>query len=363
MFQGECQVKTIRKRPSIAIYAAIALVLLAAACAPEKSKGKKALDTPSVSVTRPSFRPVSDAFSIIGSIQAASEVTVLSETSGKIVEMPAKIGAVVAADSPLVVVDKDLREATFIAAEAAFKKAAKDAERAASLHDDKLISDADMEQTRLGEASARSQYLIAKKELENTTIRSTIAGTIAETYVSFGEQIAPGSRIALVVDSSRLKIRVLLPERSALAQRRGDPIVVESELFPGASFEGRIESISVRGDETHSFPTEVTLLGKAASDLRAGMSVRLGFGGKGERKALLIPRAAIVGSIRDPEVFVVSAGTAEKRKIVVGSEYGTDVEVRSGVSEGDAVVTSGQTLLTEGQAVKVVEAGAGNDHN
>jgi RND family efflux transporter MFP subunit len=338
--------------------AALALALLAQSCAPAKSKEKKALELPSVSVTRPGYRQVSDAFMVVGSIQAASEVTVVSETSGKIISMPARIGAVVSSGSPLVSVDKDLREATYIAAEAAYRKAAKDAERAAGLHADKLVSDADMESARLGEASARSQYLVAKKELENTTIRSTIGGTIADTYVDLGEQIGPGSRVALVVDASSLKVRVLLPERSAIAQREGDRVRVESELFPGRAFEGRIESISVRGDETHSFPTEVRLLGAAASELRAGMSVRLAFGGRGERKALLIPRAAVVGSLRDPEVFVASGGAVARRAIVVGAEYGTDVEVRSGLAEADQVVTGGQTLISDGQAVNVVETGA-----
>jgi RND family efflux transporter MFP subunit len=349
------------RRHSAALLGALALAAFVAACAPGKSKEKKTLELPSVSVTMPAERSVSDAFSIIGSIQAENEVTVLSETSGKIVAMPAKTGAVVLADTPLVFVDKDLREAAFIAAEAAYKKAAKDAERAAELSSGKLISDADMEQARLGEASARSQYLVAKKELENTTIRSTIGGTIAETYVNLGEQIGQGARIALVVDTSRLKVRVLLPERSAIAQRKGDQVVIESDLFPGRVFTGSIESVSVRGDETHSFPTEVALSGAAASELRAGMSVRLEFGGRGERKALVIPRVAIVGSLRDPEVFVVAQGAAQKRKIVIGGEYGTDVEVRSGLEEKDAVVTSGQTLLAEGQAVKIVDTGAGHD--
>lgn len=349
--------------PRCLIVLAIVAAALGSACAPEKAKEKKTLELPSVSITMPAYRSVSDAFSIIGSIQAENEVTVLSETSGKIVAMPAKAGAVVPADTPLVFVDKDLREAAFIAAEAAYKKAAKDAERAAELYSGKLISDADMEQARLGEASARSQYLVAKKELENTTIRSTIGGTIAETYVNLGEQIGQGSRIALVVDTTRLKVRVLLPERSAIAQRKGDPVAIESDLFPGRSFAGRIESVSVRGDETHSFPTEVALSGTAAAELRAGMSVRLEFGGRGERKALVIPRVAIVGSVRDPEVFVIAKGAAERRKIVIGSEYGTDVEVRSGLGEKDAVVTSGQTLLAEGQTVRVVDAGAANDAN
>jgi RND family efflux transporter MFP subunit len=334
-------------------------VLLFAACSRDTTSTKKALDLASVSVTQPSLREVSDVFSILGSVQAANEVTALSETSGAIIEMPAKTGAAVTAGAPLVRVDKDLREAAFIAAEAAYKKASKDAERVASLHDDKLISDADIEAARLGEASSLSQYLVAKKELENTTIRAAIGGIIADTYVSVGEQVGMGSKIALIVDTSRLKVRVLLPEGTAVRHRAGDKVTVSSDLFPSRSFVGRIASVSVRGDETHSFPTEVTLLGDAASELRAGMSARLLFGGNADRKALLIPRAAIIGSIRDPEVFVVVNGVATRRGIKVGEEYGTDIEVLGGLTATDKLVTGGQTLLTDNQAVKIVETGAG----
>jgi membrane fusion protein, multidrug efflux system len=339
----------------------LAALALAASCAPQKLAAKKALELPAVSVTKPAYRPVSDSFSVIGSVQAAHEVTVVSETSGRIVDLPAKEGAAVSAGSPLASVDKDLREAAVIAAEAAYKKAGKDVERAAGLHADKLVSDADLEAARLGEASARAQYLVARKELENTTVRSPIDGVVAETYVSLGEQLGPGSRVALIVDASRLKVRALLPERSAIAQRVGEKVEVSSDLFPGRPFEGRIESIGIRGDETHSFPAEVTLLGAAASELRAGMSARLTFGGRGERKALLVPRAAVVGSLREPTVFVVSGGTAARRSIAIGGEYGTDVEVRSGLAESDDVVTGGQTLLADGQAVQVVESGARHD--
>jgi RND family efflux transporter MFP subunit len=335
----------------------LAATVLFGACAQDRTREKRPLDLPSVSITLPFFRDVSDDFSILGSVQASNEVTVLSETSGRIVEMPARIGAKVASGAPLVRVDKDLREAAFIAAEAAYGKAAKDAERVAALHADKLISDADNEAARLGEASSRAQYLVAKKELENTTIGASIGGTIADTYVSLGEQVGMGSRIALIVDTSRLKVRVLLPERTAVRHHAWDKVAVRSDLFPGKAFVGRIESVSVRGDETHSFPTEVTLLGDAAAELRAGMSVRLTFGGNDTRKALLVPRNAIIGSVRTPEVFVVVDGRAELRAIGVGEEYGTDIEVRSGLVQTDKVVTGGQSLLTDKQAVKIVEAG------
>jgi RND family efflux transporter MFP subunit len=346
-----------------ATLALVAVLLLCSglfgACTQNRTQDKKALELPAVSVSHPGQGNVQDVFAVIGSVQATNEVTILSETSGRIVETYARIGAAVAPEQPLVRIDKDLREAAFIAAEAAYEKAGKDAARVAALHRERLCSDADFESAQLSEASAHSQYLVAKKELENTTIRATIGGTVADTYVNLGEQVALGSRIALIVDTSRLEVRVMLPERTAVRQKAGDSVTVTSELFPGRSFGGRIDSISVRGDETHSFPAEVTLLGDAGRELRAGMSVRLVFGAHTSRKATLIPRAAIIGSVQDPEVFVIIDGAAVRRKIVVGEEHGTDIEVLGGLSESDNLVTSGQTLLSDHQAVRIVEPGAG----
>ncbi len=339
---------------------------------------KKSLDLASVSVVSPGFRQVSTPYSVIGSISAWNEVSVISETSGRIIAMPAAIGAQVASGSALVYVDKDLRQAAFLAAEAAYAKAQKDAERAASLHQGGIISDADSEAAKLGETSARAQYLVAKKEYENTTISSPIAGTVADTFVSLGGQVAPGSKVALVVDVSRLKVKVLLPERGVIRQRVGGLVSLSTDLFPDRSFQGHIESISVRGDDAHSFPVEVVLQGDAAKTLRAGMSVRLDFTEGSDRKVLLIPRSTIVGSVQDSEVFVVTrtdppqtggaaaeglapAGLASKRKIVTGDEYGTDIEVLSGLGVKDLVVNGGQSLLADGQEVRIVSEGGSDD--
>jgi RND family efflux transporter MFP subunit len=346
-----------RRLPSaLALTSILVAALLFGGCARRTSQEKKELELVAVSVTHPHYQKISDTLEIIGTIKASSEVIVLSETSGRIVSMPARIGATVAVDAPLVMVDKDLREAAFLAAEAAYRKASKDAERIAALHEDKLISDAEAESAALGEISARSQYLAAKKELDNTTVRAPIGGVIADTYVGLGEQLGPGSRVAQIVDSSRLKVRVLLPEGSALRQRAGNEVALSSDLFPGRSFVGKIESIGIRGDEAHSFPTDVILKGEAASLLRAGMSVRLGFAG-GARQVLLIPRSAIVGSLRSPKVFIVEGGLARERAIVAGEEYGTEVEVISGLEEGDLAVVTGQTLLSDAQSVRVVDQG------
>jgi hypothetical protein len=73
-----------------------------------------------------------------------------------------------------------------------------------------------------------------------------------------------------------------------------------------------------------------------------------------EREALTVPREAIVGSMREPKIYVVENGVARLKNITIGAENGTSVEVISGVSSSDTIVTTGQNNLRDGQEVKVV---------
>ncbi|HTX71373.1 MAG TPA: efflux RND transporter periplasmic adaptor subunit [Rectinemataceae bacterium] len=355
---------SILARPLATASAVVLAVSILAACSKPVTTEKKPLDLISVSVASAERRQVAPHFAILGSLKANNEVTVVSETSGTIVAVPVKTGDHVAEGATLVRVDKDLREAAYIAAEAAYTKAARDAQRAQDLQVGGMVSEASAESAKLAELGAKSQYLIAQKELENTSIRTKIAGIVADTYVSTGGQVGPGTPVALVVDTSSLKVRVLLPEAQALVEHKGDQVLVSSELLPGKTFLGLVDSISVRGDETHSFPVEIRLGTEANASLRPGMSVRLVFS-QAPRQALLLPRTAIVGSVKDPQVFVVKSENGrdivESRDVVTGEEFGTDIELLSGLSEQERVVVAGQSLLSLGQAVAVRSTSAGSD--
>jgi multidrug efflux pump subunit AcrA (membrane-fusion protein) len=70
---------------------------------------------------------------------------------------------------------------------------------------------------------------------------------------------------------------------------------------------------------------------------------------------LSIPRQALVGSTKLPQVFVVDQGVAHLRNIVIGSGFGTNLEVLSGLKDGEEVVLSGQNNLKDNVAVTVVK--------
>jgi hypothetical protein len=70
--------------------------------------------------------------------------------------------------------------------------------------------------------------------------------------------------------------------------------------------------------------------------------------------ALIVPRAAFVGSVASNQVFVVQDSIARLKKVVAGRILGDRVEVASGLQENEQVIVSGQVNLADGSKVEVI---------
>jgi multidrug efflux pump subunit AcrA (membrane-fusion protein) len=89
--------------------------------------------------------------------------------------------------------------------------------------------------------------------------------------------------------------------------------------------------------------------------LKAGMFGRISFVSLAPTEVLAIPREALVGSMKDPRVYVVDGSLARVRTIVVNGEAGTDLMVLSGLRAGESVVVNGQNNLKDSVAVQVLK--------
>lgn len=92
-----------------------------------------------------------------------------------------------------------------------------------------------------------------------------------------------------------------------------------------------------------------------AHPLKAGMYGQASLDNAVKTAVLTIPRVALVGSVKNPQVYVVEGNQARLRDIQVGASSDQLIEVISGLKEGDAVVTSGQVNLDKESVVKVVK--------
>jgi RND family efflux transporter MFP subunit len=307
----------------------------------------------SVSVITAARKDVTDSFSQVGTIVAYNDVAVISETSGRVVKVDAEVGDYKPAGSVLVEVDSELKVAAYKAAQVTYEKAKKDLERYEALYKEGSISDSQIEQARWSYQSAESQYIVVRRQLNDTRITTPISGIVTARYVNIGNMVmgAPQATVvANVVDISRLKVKVNVSEKDVIRIKVGEKVEVTTDVFPGEVFAGSIFSISSKGDEGHTYPVEVVLK-NSKQQIKAGMFGRVMFTPKSAGNVIVIPRESIVGSVKNAALYVVNNNVAKLCSVVTGKEAGTDIEILSGLQEGELVVVNGQNNLSDNAPV------------
>jgi RND family efflux transporter MFP subunit len=308
-----------------------------------------------VSVVKAERQEFEQNLSIVGTVIASNDVMVASETQGRIVSLPTEIGDYKPAGAVIAVVDDELKRANVVTAQVNLDKANDDLKRYDELFKDRAISEQQIESARLAVRAAEAQLTTAQRLLRDTKITAPISGVVTTRPVNVGTTIQNGTVIANIVDINNLKVRVNVAERDVFHLHVGDRVDVTSDVYPGVTFGGRVLNVSVKGDEAHTYPVEIALQNNGAHPLKAGMFARLSFTTVPQSDVLMIPRAAVIGSVKDAQVYVVQNGRAHLRSIVVGAESGTMIQVLKGIDEGEQVVTDGQNNVTDNVPVTIVK--------
>ena len=310
---------------------------------------------PLVTTFRAEIQPIDQRKTYLGTFQPYREIDLLSETHGKVIYVGVERGQSIGKGQLVARLDSDIMQAQMIAAKAAYEKALADVKR----YEDAVAGDAmpkiNLDNAKLGLKSAESQLQVLQKQLTLTQITSPFGGVVTLKMFDLGSVLEPGAPLIRLTDISRLKLAINVPEKEVNALKVGQSIFIETEVYPGLTLEGKIQSIAAKGDAAHNFETEILVLNPSQTPLKAGMygtaSMQLN---RNER--LLIPRTALIGSAKNPQVYVVENDTARLLQVSTGATYGEMLEIKSGLQPGDEVVTVGQINLRDNVAVKMVDA-------
>jgi len=332
----------------------IAVLLSNKSCMQAKSRSDEVRFFP-VTVTSVTRQALSETMDLVGTIVGNNDVAVVSETQGEITKVFADVGDHVKAGDVLLQVDDELKRASFDAATVNYEKTKKDYERYQAMMTEKSVSDAQLENARLAYKAAEAQYIVARRQYDDTRIKTPIAGIITSRPFDVGTMVQNNTVVANVVDISWLKVKLNVSEQDVFKMNVGDSVEVTTDVYPGVSFKGRISSISDKADDGHTYPVEVSLPNSARHPLKAGMFGRVSFVAVKPSESLSIPREALVGSMKDAQVYVVENGIAHLRNIVIGGAYDTKLSIRSGLSEGESIVVNGQNNLKDNIAVTVLK--------
>jgi len=287
---------------------------------------------------------------VVGTVRARSVAEVSSSVMGTVQSQRAVVGKHVHAGEVLVVLAAREIDAKAAQAQALHARAELDLKRAEQLHAAKSIPLAQYD-------AARAQFELAEAGLAEaevmrgyTAIRAPITGVVTAKLAGVGDLAVPGKPLFVIENPDGLRLEAAVPEALAQKLSLGTALTVSLDAL-GEAIPGTVSEIAPAAD-----PQSRTALVKV--DLPSHTKLRAGSFGRltvplGETQVLSVPSAALSRHGQLETVYVVEGDRAELR-IVRTTErpFGGRLEILSGLSAGERVVTSDQKLV-DNQPVQV----------
>ncbi len=289
----------------------------------------------------------------LGTFEPNKQNVIGSDVAGKLVQLFITEGDMVKQGQVIAKIDDELLQLQLQNAQVNLENQKSDEARYAVLAKDNAIPAVQLEKTKLSVRSAEIQVKQAQKQVKSSTITAPYSGVISKKMVDLGSVIGPGSPLVEITDISTLKLTISVPERDILKFKKGQDVLVTSDIHEGKEFKGKVSSIGVTADKAHNFKIQVTVNNTSQDPLLAGMYGSVSLNNSQSTKALSVPRSALIGSSKNPQVYCIVNGKAELRSFTAGTSDGKYIEVVQGLSTSDKIITKGQINLQNGSNVAV----------
>jgi membrane fusion protein, multidrug efflux system len=238
------------------------------------------------------------------------------------------------------------------------EKAERDRQRGEALYADKVIPLEQLQNLRTQAEVAASQLRAARFNGENATITAPADGVILKRAVEERELAAPGQVVLVLgrADSGHV-VRFAVSDRDVLRLKRGMPLTLRLDAWPGEEFKAQVRQISNGADPASGLFGIEAELAPTARALASGLvgRVRLQPADSGPRLAYVPVGAVLEGHQDRARLFVVEGGIAHSREVQVAFITADQVALRGGVKAGEQVISVGAPYVEDGGQVAIVQ--------
>lgn len=290
--------------------------------------------------------------SVYGKLMPGKMAYLLADAIGKVTKLYKRKGEKVRKGEVIAKVEDATLQSKRQLAQANLDKLKLDRQRVANLVAGDAATVRQLEQVDLGIKTAEDAITMIDEALKNTNLKAPVTGEISDIFTEEGMLVGGGAKVAEIISTTELKMLARVSEEVVVKLKEGQKVNLKIDVFPEMTFPGVVSLVSAKGDFGGKYQVEIAITDRKEKALRTGMYATVEFL-EGEKTALMIPRKAIVGSIQDPEIYVVKDSTASLRKLEIGAYDSDRVEVLAGLKVGEQVVLSGQINLREGVKVDV----------
>jgi membrane fusion protein, multidrug efflux system len=354
-----------KKQTKIALIIAIILIIAVAFFYPrlKNSSGDATGPSPSgqaaggggqalpVNVVKLKKETLRNQLQVTGTILPNESVNLRSEISGLVTRINFKEGQYVSKGTPLVYLNDDELQAQYQRLQYTQKLFETQENRQKQLLAREAISQEEYDIVLNQFNTAISDIKLVEAQLTKTVIRAPFNGTLGLRQISEGSVIGTNDVIVNVVNIDPIKIEFSIPERYANLVTVGSPVYFTNESST-EEVEGTVYAFEPQVDvATRTLKLRAQSPNKSGRFL-PGMFVKIRFILGVTEDALLVPAESVIPELSGYKVIVVGeGGKAEERIIQVGIRTDTQVQVLSGLNEGDLVLTTGVMQVRQGMPI------------
>lgn len=293
----------------------------------------------------------------VGTLFGEEEVTLSALIEGQIKSIAVDLGDAIDAGQVVAEVHDDRLRAQLREIEAGWAKARADEVRGSQLVGQQVISPQEFETMQTAVRVKEAQRDTIKVLLDNAIVRAPLSGSVAKRLVSVGEFVRPGSPLFQLVADERLKLRGDVPERFAPELAVGQLVQIRVDAHSDTAFSGRLERISPTANKENRSVSIEAIVQNHDRRLKPGFFANANVVTKIDDQALMVPETAVVKFAGVTKVFVVRDNVAYQHEVRTGTRGSQGlIEIESGVTANDQVVTAGLSKLENEMPVTIKPA-------
>ncbi len=302
-------------------------------------------------------RTVSRTVEAVGNTRAIRYVDIKPKADGTITEIRYTPGTRVEKGVVLFTLDNAIEKADLAQAEAEFLKTDLALDRGNKLSQSRITARASLDQLQAAMSAAAAQVDRARARLADRTILAPFAGTPGFHAVDAGARVTKDTVLTRLDDLSSVLLEFAVPEEYFAVARVGLHAKAVTVAYPDRVFDAKITQVDTVIDPINrSFKVRAEI-DNTDGALPSGMFMQLTLE-LDSQAMVMVPEESITVEGAKTHVFVVVDGKANKQNVVTGMREPGFVQIVSGLSEGDEIVTHGTSKVRPGSQVKVVDAKA-----
>jgi RND family efflux transporter MFP subunit len=306
-----------------------------------------------------------------GVSKSSQETRMSFKVTGSIDKLPVSVGdrlksgqLIAQLDDSIYQLQAQQTQADLARAKAEERNASSNYQRVRGLYENNNASKNELDATRAAFESSKAQVNASQRALQlsrlnisYTRLKATEACSVASISIEISENVTPGQEVAMVTCGDSLEVELSVPESIISLLTAGQSASVKFDTIPDKIFESFIKEVGITSIGGSTFPVTIAVNEKQ-NGLRSGMAAQVQFKLPAHSAGnYTIPVASVGEDQSGRFVFLVKTGQdtttiVSRQTVTVGELTAGGLEITSGLSTGDKIVTAGLSVIHDGMRVK-----------